>query len=34
MNNVSEINIIYNLDYKLVIDWKEKFPDEIKNKKR
>ena len=34
MNIVSGINIIYNLDYKLDIDWFEEVPDEIKNKKR
>ena len=34
MNISSEINIIYNLDYKLEIERYEKVPDEIKNKKK
>ena len=26
---ISEINIIYNIDYKLDIEWNEEIPDEI-----
>ena len=34
MNIVSEINIIYNLDYKLEINFFYEVPDEIRNKKK